>query len=704
MYMVSLKSYANDYPMRTDESSGFQWIPFTQHGYWGAKNSKGKVLIAPKFFYINFENGYFSVKDISGNIGQYTSSGKVVFPPIRYTVVFQVSGMKNSPFIVVGDGYGALDNNGNVLLEEGFTAINVIGDADSGYNFSIFKDGFQGIADMKGNIIIPLGKYHAIGRQKVGGKVYFFGIVYGGGSSVFDAKGKEILHTDHYTTIPKSDGKNLVFEVTDGNATGEIDINGNFITPMSKPKNTKLQTFPVGDLTFTLWRDTKNKYYLRDASGKVIIEPKYDWIAGVANKSIIVRDKQYMGIFDTKGNEVIPASEKYLSFGAMDDYIIAMSIDNKQALYGYNGKIFFPAKHKYVIPKFIEHDACTDTLICFSENSRLYGVKTLDDRLLVQPEWNSIQIFNTKFGLYFGVVREGKMGLLDCNGKLIIDPQFSKITPSDFGDIPFFFVSNGYVGACDTEGNMFINPETFEILTFDHSKKLFTGKAGKRECIFDLSGKLLSDNQQDVKRDEFIDLADAAFETGKYKDAAKFYSSALNLSPSPSLYFNRGVSYYNDSKYSDAIADFNMALDNNPSERVRDRAIDLIEKAEYYQGLKEERNAQIGMAIFGLAMTGLQIAVNNKVVKSSRNATPSGYSSSGTNVSENYSESFEEGGKETQNNTKKKCGFCGGRGSTVEYTANYGIDNQPWCEECGKHVVSGHYHKKCTHCNGTGEY
>ena len=54
--------------------------------------------------------------------------------------------------------------------------------------------------------------------------------------------------------------------------------------------------------------------------------------------------------------------------------------------------------------------------------------------------------------------------------------------------------------------------------------------------------------------------------------------------------------------------------------------------------------------------------------------------------------------------TKKKCGFCGGKGSTIEYTANFGIDTRPWCDKCGKHVTSGHYHKTCTHCKGTGVY
>ena len=60
--------------------------------------------------------------------------------------------------------------------------------------------------------------------------------------------------------------------------------------------------------------------------------------------------------------------------------------------------------------------------------------------------------------------------------------------------------------------------------------------------------------------------------------------------------------------------------------------------------------------------------------------------------------------KDSSNSSKKQstCGFCGGKGSTVEYTANYGIEKDFYCDECGKTVTNGHYHRTCTHCGGKG--
>lgn len=82
-----------------------------------------------------------------------------------------------------------------------------------------------------------------------------------------------------------------------------------------------------------------------------------------------------------------------------------------------------------------------------------------------------------------------------------------------------------------------------------------------------------------------------------------------------------------------------------------------------------------------------------------------GYSSypTGTSYSSGSSTSKQYQSSETTS-TKKKCGLCGGTGSTIEYTANFGIDKRPWCDKCGKYVTSGHYHKTCTLCKGTGVY
>ena len=98
---------------------------------------------------------------------------------------------------------------------------------------------------------------------------------------------------------------------------------------------------------------------------------------------------------------------------------------------------------------------------------------------------------------------------------------------------------------------------------------------GKRICKFSYEGKLLSDNIDRVQVDEYTNQADEFFKSKNYKKAAEFYGKALEISPTASLYFNRGVSFYNNNKYPDAISDFNRTLSSKPSERLRVRSIEL---------------------------------------------------------------------------------------------------------------------------------
>lgn len=204
-------------------------------------------------------------------------------------------------------------------------------------------------------------------------------------------------------------------------------------------------------------------------------------------------------------------------------------------------------------------------------------------------------------------------------------------------------------------------------------------------------------------KDSYADLADAEFEKRNYKKAASLYGKAIDASPTASLYFNRGVSYYNAGKYYEAIADFKKTLDCNPSDRLRDRSLDLIGKSEHYQEQKEYNRMQLASAIFGLAMTGVNYAIQSNLKKKA--ASSYGSTSRGSNSSSSYSSSSYEGSDDTKSKIrqKQKCGVCGSKGSTIEYTANYGIDNNPWCDECGKNVASGHYHRTCSNCSGTGE-
>lgn len=690
------------YELKT-EADGTQWKIFEKYGYLGVENGKGKIIIPAQYSYVNYEKGTFTVKDNSGHIGKYTKNGKVIFPPIKYVRLYEIKDMKNSPFIVIGEHWGVVDRNGKVLLEDVYTNIRPYGNDKVGYHYMLWKDGFMGVSDMKGKILIEPNKYNSVAKN-IGedGKITFIYSIYGGGSGVCNDKGEEIIHTNYYTTLPKGKGKEAYYEISDGNGIGKLSLTGEILTPLTGKKDAMIKQVVSDGKSYSIWRDKNNKCYVKNPDGKNIIDPIYDWI-DFYNNHFTVWKGQFMGLINNKGEIIVSTGDHYISIGALNKYIIATTLEDKQALWGYDGKLIFPAIHKNacLFEKKIYNE--TDSIVSYRDAIGCWGVKDLKGNVLVQPIYDELGFLESDLGFYFYVFKNGKVGLQDLNGNLIFEPEYNNITISTDKNNPFFFINTGYMGVADMNGNIIINPEIFDKISFNPKNKQFTGTVGKRRCVFSNMGKLLTDNKKQVQKEEYTDLADAAFEKGNYKKAAELYGKAISVSPSASLYFNRGVSYYNANKYYEAIADFNKTLNCNPSDRLRNRSLDLIGKAEHYQKQKEYNQMQLASAIFGLAMTGVNYALQSKSRKSSgASAGSRSRSSSSSSSSSSYSnnQSYDTPSKTKQ---KQKCGFCAGKGSTIEHVANYGIDKEPWCDECGKKVVSGHYHKTCTHCHGTGE-
>ena len=79
---------------------------------------------------------------------------------------------------------------------------------------------------------------------------------------------------------------------------------------------------------------------------------------------------------------------------------------------------------------------------------------------------------------------------------------------------------------------------------------------------------------------------------GKYKDAAKIYTRMIDSNPATPLYFVRGVCYYQNKKWKNAISDFEYVM-NSPdaSNALLDECEQYLVSAREQRELKRERNA-----------------------------------------------------------------------------------------------------------------
>ena len=58
----------------------------------------------------------------------------------------------------------------------------------------------------------------------------------------------------------------------------------------------------------------------------------------------------------------------------------------------------------------------------------------------------------------------------------------------------------------------------------------------------------------------------------------------------------------------------------------------------------------------------------------------------------------------TQQRHQRQCKQCDGKGWVVDYVSGYGTQKSTWCNQCGKKMMSNHYHKTCPGCKGKGQW
>ena len=105
------------------------------------------------------------------------------------------------------------------------------------------------------------------------------------------------------------------------------------------------------------------------------------------------------------------------------------------------------------------------------------------------------------------------------------------------------------------------------------------------------SGRAYGTSSYALMDDPSFQEAQRLEQMGKYKDAAKIYSSMIDRNPSAPLYFVRGVCYYQNKKWKNAIADFEHVMN------ARDASGELLDECERYLDSAHEQREIKGSAM-----------------------------------------------------------------------------------------------------------
>lgn len=721
MLSLSMEAIALDFDPKTEED-GFRWQPYLEYGFRGAKTLDGKILVPAKYDECTYENGYFRVITPSKFNGIFSRKGKVIIRPNKYLNIIPVNASSDTPFKVIGsNGWGLVSSNGKYLIPEEYDYIGTAEDNEKNRFFILYKSGFTGIATIDGKILIPADKYTDIIREgtKKEGYTYPFVIRDKGQtiSGVCDATGKELIRTNYNQTFLRRDIEGTYFKVQDGNSEGKLSINGDIIKQPNPTVYKETKYAFKSKLKSNKWIlviNEKNKSGALSVDGDTIVPFCNDFI-DFDKKGNFFRVKvgRFQGAYSYKGDLLVNPTNRFLSV-TYDDagYLCAMNENHKSTLFTMEGQQLFVPTVKYLEvhngSDFGYKGSFNPPIWC-KENGKC-GIIDFSGKTILPCIYDNVFLYFISDDYYLIPCLNGRRGFYTKEGHELIPIEYDDVervvcTSSNGEKQGFIRVKNGdKVGFFTLEGISIINAETFNIIQY-LDNKTFRAITGKRICIFDINGNLLSDNLPEVQRDELITKADAAFSAGNYKDAGNYYGEAITLRESASAYFNRGICYYNRSKYYEAINDFEHCLQTDPSNNLKVRAIDLIGKARFYQEEKDNQNEQLAGAILGLVfnVANSYFQAKNNYNRNS-NHSLSRNSISASDINDSPDESFGSSDIVSKPHSKKVCRICKGGGECLSChgtglrTDNQfgtGVDPTHKCGVCGGDGV-------CNICGGSG--
>lgn len=701
MLLISLVAFPSFGQDIRQERDGFKWIPYLEYGRIGAKSIDQKILVPAKYHTCYYENGFFPVKDNCGHMGLYSKDGKeIISVSSKYLVINSLKDVKvNSPFVVTdANGWGVVSHSGKIIIPPTYLSITPYTTSKGLFYVVVTKAGVCGVADANGNFIIKPEKYDMLYVNEVAGCVYISYSFFNNKveSGVFDEKGKELIKALTAAVIPKWYNGEIQFQLLNGNLFGYKNKNGVITKPV--PNQTSYNSCSIDGKIMYITVNSNGFWGVVDSEKKEVIPALFTMIK-YENGYFYCKRGRYVALYNKLGKCVVNKKDKYVAFGISkfnitsstkkDTLIMAYNEYGKQAIYDKVGKKISEAMHKSC---FIHVFNNNDTVLIYKDNGR-YGVETLNHKPIIEEKYDDLNFLDLEIGNYFYVFDNGLVGLCDMKGNEIVEPNYSSIKYKHTKTKDYFLAQNDkYQAIYNIDGTQLINGETFVWITYDETKEIFTAINGTRTCKFSKEGTFLSDNSLDILQDKYVSIADDYFERKKYKLAAENYGLAISVKPTASLYFNRGVSYYNSGKYEDAIPDFYNCLNNNPSKTLRIRSLNLIDNSRDLIDQKEQRGNQIASAILGLALNGANLFFQSKMNKSRKASINNSYRSNGGNYSddeENQQTTSSSGngscpslrihnGKWYCGNTGK-CGMCNGDGLMDD-----GIKvNQFKCTLCG---------------------
>jgi hypothetical protein len=265
----------------------------------------------------------------------------------------------------------------------------------------------------------------------------------GGKWGVFNDIGKTILNPEYDTILLKTEE---LLEAKKGNRYGLFGLRGQAVLPVVYDS---IGTFSDG---FFLLKQG-DRYGYCNRLGKVYIKPEYEAAKDFQNKQAVVKKGGKWGIIDYANRLVLPALYENIESGN-GFYVIAE-----------NGKnYFYDLRLKKLSEQGFESIAASDipAAVRVKENGRYAFIHALKQTYLSTERFEEAASFEEGYAY---VVKDGKKGVLDLSGTLVVPCRYDEVRKELFQSKTVFSTwLQGKAGLVDPSGKVLLNNEFEEIV------------------------------------------------------------------------------------------------------------------------------------------------------------------------------------------------------------------------------------------------
>ena len=395
--IVGISIYLNNlkykYELSTIQDSQIQYYKLEQDGKYGVIDKNGNIVLQPTYAKIDIPNptkAIFIKSDDGQNYSAVDANGSPLFTEYDSVEAIPINSItSNIPYeksvlkYKQGGLYGIMDFDGNKITENIYNSITNI-DYKEG-NLKVEQNGSFGVINIKGTTIL---------------------------NPEYDA----IMADGYYNDETKYEDAGFVLRIVtdEGYRFGYADRTGKIILDTLYNEITRLNEVISKDVY--LVTSTNGRYGLYK-NNKEVLANEYTNIEYDSNNNLLIVQKdQAEGVVDLDGNNIVPIDYDNIIVGGK--YIDAQKGEDT---------VVFDASGNNLDTDIISYNQVNDLAIVIDRNNN-YNIVDQSGNKKLKENYTYIEYFKDN---YFLVTKDGKTGVIDGNGNVVIKLEYDAIQAID---------------------------------------------------------------------------------------------------------------------------------------------------------------------------------------------------------------------------------------------------------------------------------